>query len=149
MAWDENDLKYYEDIVQEGVFAYNFNCSGTIYKGQAVTILPKKDLAVMVTEVGTGKSEASNAIGFAAYTMTGFTSTTGDNAKKMIAIYGPGNIVWACCDTGEDIVPGTYLYGDTDGILDADPGNAKKIAGIALCSGNEATTNQTVKILVV
>jgi hypothetical protein len=138
MAWDETDLASYNDIIiQDGVFAYNFTASGTIYKGQAVTPCPSKDGYVMVCDADAGHSDS---IGLA----------TGDSTDGVqIPVAGPGNICWACTDSGADVIAGAPLYGDLYGLLDATKGNATKVAGYALNTGAAGTTNYLVKVLLV
>jgi len=70
-----------EDVVlQEGTFAFDFECSGTIYAGQAVEPIGTMQVrAVQSTDV-TGKG----TLGVALYKQTD---------GNQIAIAGPGNIV--------------------------------------------------------
>jgi hypothetical protein len=139
MAWDTTDLTNYNDIIiQDGVFAYNFTASGAIYKGQAVAVCPNKDMYVLVTDSDAGTCDC---IGLAAQ-----NASDGDQ----IPIAGPGNICWACCDNGADVVAGAPLYGDTNGILDASaPQTTEKIACYELNTSTAGTTNYIVKVLLV
>jgi hypothetical protein len=92
----------------------------------------------MVTTNGGSTATHADAIGFACY--------DADDGEQ-VAIAGPGNIVWACVDASEDA--GTAVYGDAYGILDATAGNATKIAGYLVTSGQTATTNHIAQVLVV
>jgi hypothetical protein len=136
MAWDTTDLTAFNDIiVQDGVFAYNFTASGTIYKGQAVALCPGMNNNVMACD-----SEAiyANAIGLATMNAT---------KGKWVAVAGPGNICYAVCDAAEPV--GTAMYGDTAGILDATAGNATKVAAYIVEIPVVKTTNYVGKVLVV
>ena len=141
MAWSTTDIATNDIIQQDGVFAYSFQASGTIYKGQAVCI-PKVDNNVMAT---TAAADGANAIGFATQ------DATNDN---YVPVAGPGNIVVCCMDDASS-TPGTILYGDTDGRLDATAGNATKVAAILVdnaptqVSGTAAATYHVITALVV
>lgn len=138
MAWDTTDLANYNDIViQDGIFAYNFTASGAIYKGQAVCVCPAHEGYVMQC---TSDATYANCIGIAAQNAA---------AGTQIPVAGPGNIVYAVCDTNSDITAGTAVYGDTNGILDATAGNATKIAAYALSTPEQITTNYVAKFLLV
>lgn len=139
MAWDATDLADYNDIIlQDGVFAYNFTASGTIYKGQAVCVCA--DNKVMTCNNGGGTATEADAIGIACYNATN---------GNQIAVAGPGNIVIAVFDTDSDCTPGAVVYGDADGILDHAAGNASKAAGYVVSTPVSATTNYVGKLLVV
>lgn len=136
MAWDTSDLTDYNDIiVQDGVFAYNFKASGTIYKGQAVGMVPGMNNTVMPCSNEAGPSDA---VGLA---------TMGASNGEWIAIAGPGNICNACCAAASAV--GTALYGTTAGVLTATQGNATKAAGIVVSLPAIETTNYVGKVLLV
>jgi len=135
MTWDTTDLADYNDIiVQDGVFAYNYTASGTIYKGQAVALVPGMDNTVMVC---TSDAGVCDSIGLA---------TMGATNGKQISIAGPGNICWACVDAAEAV--NTPLYGDTDGVYDAAPGNATRVSAIIVSLPALVTTAYVGKVLV-
>lgn len=143
MAWDTTDLASYNDIIyQDGVFAYNFTASGAIRKGQAVCVAPSMTMCVMVTTAAAG---ACDVIGIC----------TGDAADTaQVAIAGPGNIVYACCDSGgtagtSGIQAGDPVYGTTFGVLTETAGNAIKIAAYALDTPTIVTTTYVGKFLLV
>jgi len=140
MTWDETDLASYNDIIyQGGVFAYNFKASGAIKKGQAVCAVPNATMEVMVCTAAAG---GCDCIGVA-------TGDAADNAQ--VAVAGPGNIVYACCDSGGagNIYAGVPVYGDTYGVFDATADNAVKIAAFAVDTPTLVTTAYVGKFLLV
>ena len=141
MAWSTTDIATNDIIQQEGVFASNFIASGTRRKGQAVWICADNKVSPCTSDAGD-----ADGIGFACYDQT--------TAGNQIAIAGPGNIV-VCCMDANTSAPGTLLYGDADGILDATAGNASRAMAILVdnspedVSGSAACTNHVIKALVI
>lgn len=86
--------------IQPGVKAYNFEASGAILKGQAVTITADN-------QVGVPGDATCFLAGIAAYSVT----TAGDD----IAIYGPYNIVNA--RISGSITVGSFVGPTTEGYL--------------------------------
>jgi len=134
MAWDTTDLTNYNDIiVQDGVFAYNFEASGTIYKGQAVALIPGEDNTVGVT---TSVAAMMRCIGLATYNVTD---------AVQVGIAGPGNICYACFDSA--IAVGTAVYATTAGVFTSTQGNAQRPAGYVVSLPAIGTTAYVGKIL--
>jgi len=70
-----------EDIIlQEGTFAFDYTCSGTVYAGQAVEPIGTMQVRAVQSTDKIGKG----CVGVAAYKQTD---------GKEVAVYGPGNIV--------------------------------------------------------
>ena len=139
MAWSTTDIATNDIIKQDGVFAYNFEASGTIYKGQFVAVTDDNKVGVT-----TASAPACNAIGVACYNATD---------GEQISIACGGNIVICCADAS--IQAGTAVYGDTDGTCDSAAGNATKVAGYVVddtpsdVSGSVSATYHVVKVLLV
>lgn len=124
------------------MFAYNFTASGAIKKGQAVCVAPSMTMHVMVTTAAAG---ACDVIGIAC-------QDAADGAQVPVA--GPGNIVYACCDSGgtagtAGIKSGDPVYGYTYGVLTETAGNAIKVAAYALDTPTIVTTTYVGKFLLV
>jgi hypothetical protein len=90
--------------VQLGVKAYNMYASGTIERGQAVAIAPCMDGYVYVAGLSSQK-----LFGIADY---------GAYHNSSIAIWGMGNIVYACVSSTS--VAGTWLGLNNEGTLSED-----------------------------
>lgn len=128
MTWDTSDIVENDIILQDGVFAYNFTASGTIYKGQAVCICG--DNLVMVCNDGSTNAGESDVIGLATY---------GATDGSQIGIAGPGNIC-VCCTSGQ-VNGGTAVYGTHDGCLHGTQGNATKVAGYMVTTSELQSTH--------
>lgn len=142
MAWSTTDIAANDIIHQDGVFAYNFMASGTIYKGQAVYL--SNDNKVCVCTTATGECDA-----------VGLATLNASNGEQ-VGVAGPGNICYACADsalTAANI--GSAVYGDTDGAVTTTIGNAKKVLGWIVdnaatnASGSSAGTYRVCEILLV
>ena len=136
MTWDTTDITSNDIIVQDGVFAYTFEASGTIYKGQAVCICG--DEKVMPCNDGGTNTTESDVLGIASY---------GSINGRQISIAGPGNIA-LCCTSGT-VPAGTAMYGIHDGCLHGTKGNATKIAGYMVTESVLKTTHYEGKVLLV
>jgi len=77
-------------ILQEGVFAYNYQASGAIMAGQVVTIQDSMKVGVFGGALSTAGASAKNVVGIAAY---------GCADKGYVAVFGPGNVV-RCVTSG-------------------------------------------------
>lgn len=86
---------------QPGVKMYNMTASGTIYMGQGVALSPYMDSYVYVPDISTQR-----LFGIAAYDAYHNSS---------IAIWGLGNIVYACISGNQ--AAGTYLGLNCEGKL--------------------------------
>ena len=139
MTWSTTDIAANDIIQQDGVFAYNFIASGTIYKGQAVYVTANNKVAVTDTDAG-----HCDAIGLACINAT--------NGEQISVACG-GNICVACADAAPSV--GAPVYGDTDGALTTTIGNAKKVAGYVVdanasdVSGSVSATYPVIKVLLV
>jgi uncharacterized membrane protein len=116
-------------ILQDGVFAYNFEAQGAIKKGQAVSMSGNNQVKVCAA--------SENCIGVACY----------GAEDEQIAIAGPGNVVWACVDAAESV--GTALYGDDDGIFDASQDGTERVAAYVVELPVLTSTNYRGKVLLV
>jgi hypothetical protein len=137
-AWDTSDADmtaYTDIIVQDGVFAYNFTASGTIYKGQAVGLVPGMDNTVMTT---TAEQYVCDAIGLATMKATD---------KKQIAVAGPGNICYGCF--GSAIAVGSPVYAQGGGVLTTVGTYSTKPTGFVVELPVVKTTNYVGKVLLV
>ena len=92
--------------IQEGTMLFSYTASGTILRGQAVEIV--NDMYVIATD----SNPANGFVGVAAY---------GATAGDPIAVYGPGNIVWARV-SGTSVTAGTPVVATVDGLFQ--PANA-------------------------
>ena len=140
MAWLTTDIATNDIMQQDGVFAYNFTASGTIYKGQAV--YASADNKVTVTTASAGEADA---VGVACY---------GATDGNQIAIAGPGNIV-VCCMDSTAVAVGVPLYADTFGLFEGTKTNSTRASAILVdntpsdVSGSVTGTNHVIKALLV
>jgi hypothetical protein len=142
MTWSTTDIASNDIIQQDGIFAYNFTASGTIYKGQAVYICKNDSVGVCGSAAGD-----CNAIGLACINAT--------NGVQISVACG-GNIAVACANHAASApTVGAPVYGYTDGTLYATIGNATKVAGYVVnnaasdVSGSVAATYRVIKVLLV
>ena len=136
MTWDTSDIVENDIILQDGVFAYNFIASGTIYKGQAVCICG--DNKVMVCNDGSSDASEADVVGLATYNATN---------GNQISVAGPGNIC-NCCTNGQVSVS-TAVYGTDDGCLHGTQGNATKVAGYMVTTSTLQSTHYKGLILLI
>lgn len=97
--------------IQEGTMLFSFTASGNILRGQAVEVVD--DMYVIATD----SNPANGFVGVAAY---------GASKGDPIAVYGPGNIVWARV-SGTSVTAGTPVVATVDGLFQ--PANAVSGSG--------------------
>ena len=117
-------------ILQEGVFAYDYEASGSIKAGQC--LIPIGTFQAKV--VGNDPSDAF--IGVAAYAASD---------KDQIAVYGPGNIVRCIVSGTSKCTVGDDLMTAAEGKVSNAGAAAGKKIGVALQT--QATADGTVKVL--
>jgi len=130
MTWDTSDINDNEIIQQDGVFAYLFTASGTIYAGQAVKLIADNTVAVT--------SSGDDGIGIAA-----IKTYHGDQ----IGVFGPGNIVTTAVAGSYPV--GTALYAGDNGIMVSSQSSSERIMGYVVKTGVKSSTNYKTSILLV
>jgi len=130
-----------EDIIlQEGAFAYDFECSGTVYKGQAVEAVPKTSGDIAVRAVPHNSKIGHGCVGVAAYYQTN---------GNPIAVYGHGNICRVIVSGSSKATCGSTMHSTYDGKWVDMSGNPGYLAsGVnAIALETQATADGTVKVM--
>jgi len=123
-------------IIQEGTLAFDYDASGTIYKGQGVYAVDAFKVKAPGTGIGT---EQGGCVGVAAYSQTD---------GKPIAVYGPGNIVRVIISGASHCTAGDRLHL-------VDEGKWSKISGAipsgvyAIALETQTSADGTAKVLLV
>jgi len=130
MSWDTSDINDNDIITQDGVFAYLFTASGTIYAGQAVKIVD--DNTVVVTSSG------DDGIGIAAMTAT---------HGNQLGIFGPGNIVVTAIAGNYPV--GTSLYAGDYGLMVSSQSSSERVMGLVVKAGVQSSTNYKATVLLI
>jgi len=130
MAWDTSDILDNEIIKQDGVFAYLFTASGTIYAGQSVKIQANNTVTVT--------AGSDNGIGLASMNAT---------HGSQVGVYGPGNLVYGIINGTH--AAGTTLYAGATGVMTNTQGSTERIMGYVVEAGVVQTTNYKAKLLLV
>jgi predicted RecA/RadA family phage recombinase len=130
MAWDTDDIVDSEIIKQDGVFAYLFTASGTIYAGQSVKIQANN---TVTTSAG-----SDDGVGIA---------TMNTLHGNQIGVFGPGNMVYAVIDGAH--AAGTALYAGADGVMTDTQGSAERVMAYVVEAGVAQSTNYKAKVLLV
>ena len=95
-----------EDIIlQEGTFAFDFECSGSVTGGQAVEAVRRTAGEIAVRAIPNASLIGHGCVGVAAYDQTD---------GKAVAVYGPGNICRVII-SGTTNNPGDVLHATYDG----------------------------------
>jgi len=120
-------------IVQEGTFAYDLTCSGSISAGQAVIVCGTMQVKPATTALST------DVFGVAAYSQTD---------GNPIAVYGPGNICRVIISGTSKCTAGDDLYAQYEGKW----ATGTATAGVtchALALETQATADGTARVLLV
>ena len=122
-------------IVQEGTFAFDYDCSGSVFAGQGV--IACGTLQVKATPAVYEGAPAKSCVGVAAYDQTD---------GKPVAVYGPGNICRVIV-SGTGVAVGDILACTDDGkFLDAPA--AYTISGVnAIALETQSTNNGTCRVM--
>ena len=108
-------------IVQEGTFAFDYLCSGSITKGQGVHAIGT--MAVVASAKTYRDGIYPGCLGVAAYTQT---------HGNHIGVYGPGNIVRVCVSGTGTAVNDELLLVDEGKFAERACYNASGVKAIAL-----------------
>ena len=95
MAFTTSTSPSEDIIVQEGTFAFDYECSGSVFAGQAVYVND-----TLKVSAPPGGDVRTGYVGIAAYDQTD---------GNQVAVYGPGNICRVII-SGTTILVGDLLY---------------------------------------
>jgi hypothetical protein len=123
-------------IVQEGTFAFDYLCSGTVTKGQGVYAIGTM-ACVAPTTTGV-QSVQPGCLGVAAYTQT---------HGNQVAVYGPGNIVRVSVSGTSTAVNDELVLVEEGKFREAACTNASGVRAIAL--ETQATNNGACRVLLI
>jgi len=126
-----------EDIcTQEGTGAFNYIASGTILAGQAVEILASEVSGSngLRYVIATDSKPAHGFVGVA---------DTSESKGSMVAVWGPGNIVWSRA-SGGSVAAGDRVVATVDGEFQDEVGGSGAV-GVAITT--QGTTDGMVQIL--
>jgi len=122
-------------IVQEGTFAFDYDCSGSVYAGQGV-------LAVGTMQVIAPGSFQNKPVGTACVGVAAYDQTDGNP----VAVYGPGNICRVIV-SGTGVAAGDVLACSDHGKFMDTPA-AYTTSGVnAIALETQSTNNGTCKVL--
>jgi hypothetical protein len=125
MAWTApND----DVIVQEGVFMYGYECSGTVVGGQPVYALGTMQAKGLT-------AESNSFVGVAAYPQTN---------GNMLGVYGPGNVVRGIV-SGTAVAAGDKVSPTASGWKDA----TALISANAIALESQSTDGGTIRLLLI
>lgn len=140
MAFTSSTSPSEDIILQEGAFAYDFECSGTVYAGQAVEAITKTSGDIAVRAVPASSKIGHGTIGVAAYYQTN---------GNPVAVYGHANICRVIVSGASNATAGSVMHSTYEGKWvdnTATPGYlASGVNAIAL--ETQATADGTVKVM--
>jgi len=141
MAFTSSTSPSEDIILQEGSFAFDYECSGTIYKGQSVEAIDKTSGDIAVRAVPHSTLVGNGCVGVAAYYQTN---------GNPIAVYGPGNICRVIVSGASNAVAGDVMHSTSEGKwLKVESSNEGYLAsGVnAIALETQASADGTVKVM--
>jgi hypothetical protein len=135
MAFTTSTSPSEDIIVQEGTFAFDYDSSGSVYKGQGVYAIGTLQAIAPTHSLG---GQQPGCIGVAAYDQTD---------GNPVAVYGPGNICRVIISGSSKCTVGDTLFLTDEGKFYNTPHYPSGVYAVAL--ETQATADGTARVLLV